>query len=188
MADYSEILDTQIEPDAPLTAVLAGQWRDNPIAIVQSSPDAPRPLTEEQFRAAQPFVVSPGEVVLGPFVHSGSFSNFSNLSNTFNGSNSITIKPNVSGTIRFRADFTVENASMRTDVRLLKNGVEVFLNIGTVGAAGSVVTDQTAVSGDVFIWQVRREVASGSAGIQPSQPLGNDSIEARPLFTYTSQA
>lgn len=42
MADYVAILDTQIEPDAPLTAVLAGQWRDNPIAIAGGAPGAPR--------------------------------------------------------------------------------------------------------------------------------------------------
>ena len=42
MADYVEILDTQIEPDAPLTAVLAGQWRDNCIAIAEGAAGAPR--------------------------------------------------------------------------------------------------------------------------------------------------
>lgn len=42
MADYVEILDTQIEPDAPLTAVLAGQWRDNCIAIAEGASGAPR--------------------------------------------------------------------------------------------------------------------------------------------------
>lgn len=42
MADYIEILDTQIEPDAPLTAALAAQFRDNPVAITEGSPDALR--------------------------------------------------------------------------------------------------------------------------------------------------
>ena len=42
MADYVEILDTQIEPDAPLTAVLAGQWRDNCIAIAEGAAGAPK--------------------------------------------------------------------------------------------------------------------------------------------------
>ena len=42
MSDYVEILDTQIEPDAPLTAVLAGQWRDNCIAIAEGADGAPR--------------------------------------------------------------------------------------------------------------------------------------------------
>jgi hypothetical protein len=41
MADYNAILDTQIEPDAPITAQLGGQWRDNPIAIAEGAPDAP---------------------------------------------------------------------------------------------------------------------------------------------------
>ena len=42
MSDYVEILDTQIEPDAPLTAVLAGQWRDNCIAIAEGAAGAPK--------------------------------------------------------------------------------------------------------------------------------------------------
>lgn len=42
MTDYIEITDTQIEPDAPLTAVLAAQWRDNPIAIAEGADGAPR--------------------------------------------------------------------------------------------------------------------------------------------------
>jgi hypothetical protein len=42
MADYNAILDTQIEPDAPLTAQLAGQFRDNPIAIAEGAENAPK--------------------------------------------------------------------------------------------------------------------------------------------------
>jgi hypothetical protein len=42
MTDYNQIFDTQIEPDAPLTAVLASQWRDNPIAISEGADGAPR--------------------------------------------------------------------------------------------------------------------------------------------------
>lgn len=46
MADYAEILDTQIEPDAPLTAVLAAQWRDNPLAMFRGASNAPRLATK----------------------------------------------------------------------------------------------------------------------------------------------
>jgi hypothetical protein len=42
MADYVQILDTQIEPDAPLTSTLAAQWRDNPIAIAEGAIGAPK--------------------------------------------------------------------------------------------------------------------------------------------------
>ena len=53
MSDYVEILDTQIEPDAPLTAVLAGQWRDNCIAIAEGADGAPR----IQARGLSPFLL-----------------------------------------------------------------------------------------------------------------------------------
>lgn len=46
MADYNAILDTQIEPDAPLTAQLGAQFRDNPIAIAERAPSSPIVVTE----------------------------------------------------------------------------------------------------------------------------------------------
>lgn len=42
MTDYIEILDTQIDPDAPITSSLGYQFRDNPIAIAEGSPGAPK--------------------------------------------------------------------------------------------------------------------------------------------------
>ena len=42
MAFYTEILDTQIDPDAPLTSALGGQWRDNPLAVFEGQAGAPR--------------------------------------------------------------------------------------------------------------------------------------------------
>ena len=33
MADWFNITDTQVDPDAPLTSQLGYAWRDNPIAI-----------------------------------------------------------------------------------------------------------------------------------------------------------
>lgn len=42
MADYSNIPDTAIDPDAPLTSELAYAWRDNPIAIAEGAIGAPK--------------------------------------------------------------------------------------------------------------------------------------------------
>lgn len=42
MTTYTAILDTQIDPDAPITSVLGYQFRDNPIAIAEGAADAPR--------------------------------------------------------------------------------------------------------------------------------------------------
>lgn len=45
MTDHIEILDSQIEPDAPLTAGLAAQLRDNPIAMADGADGAPNITT-----------------------------------------------------------------------------------------------------------------------------------------------
>jgi len=42
MADWFNITDTQVDPDAPLTSQLGYAWRDNPIAISEGAPGAPR--------------------------------------------------------------------------------------------------------------------------------------------------
>lgn len=41
MADWFNITDTQVDPDAPLTSQLAYAWRDNPIAIAEGAAGAP---------------------------------------------------------------------------------------------------------------------------------------------------
>lgn len=42
MADYLPINPTEIEPEAPLTSSLAARWSNNPIAIAEGAPGAPR--------------------------------------------------------------------------------------------------------------------------------------------------
>lgn len=41
MADWVNIIDSALDPDAPLTSELAYAWRDNPIAIAEGSNGAP---------------------------------------------------------------------------------------------------------------------------------------------------
>ena len=42
MPEYQEILDTEVEPEAPLTSSLGVRFRDNPVAIAQGAAGAPR--------------------------------------------------------------------------------------------------------------------------------------------------
>lgn len=42
MADYIPIDNSEIAPDAPITAGLGARWRDNPIAISEGAAGAPR--------------------------------------------------------------------------------------------------------------------------------------------------
>lgn len=45
MADWVDIVDSALDPDAPLTSELAFAWRDNVIALAEGSPGAPRIAT-----------------------------------------------------------------------------------------------------------------------------------------------
>ena len=42
MVDYIPIDDSEVEPEAPLSSSLGVRWRDNPVAIAQGAPGAPR--------------------------------------------------------------------------------------------------------------------------------------------------
>lgn len=42
MTDYNIIPDASLEPDDPITADLGVRWRDNPIAMFEGAPGAPR--------------------------------------------------------------------------------------------------------------------------------------------------
>lgn len=42
MADWTNIVDSALDPDAPVTSELAYAWRDNPIAIAEGAVGAPR--------------------------------------------------------------------------------------------------------------------------------------------------
>lgn len=55
MADWTLIADSALDPDAPLTSDLAYAWRDNPIAISEGSPGAPKNMgisLDDVFRGA----------------------------------------------------------------------------------------------------------------------------------------
>lgn len=42
MADWTDIADSALDPDAPLTSDLAYAWRDNVVAISEGAPNAPK--------------------------------------------------------------------------------------------------------------------------------------------------
>jgi len=184
MAQWTFIDPNTLLPGDPWTSAKAQAAFENLEAVIKSAPGAPRPLTAAAFRAAQPFVSTAGEVLVGPFVHSGTFNTQSTSFSTYTSAGSISILPNVSGIMRFRASWTT---TATAEIRLLRNGSEVFFNSSS-SSSGSIFTDQTVVAGDSFEWQVRRTGASGTAAIQPEQPRGSDNIESRALFTYGSQA
>lgn len=53
MTGYNTILDTEIDPDSPITTTLIARLRDNPIALAEGSPGAPK---------VQQAAISPGAI------------------------------------------------------------------------------------------------------------------------------
>lgn len=84
MADYVEITDAQVDPDAPLTSQLAYQWRDNWIAGFEGADGAPRKRERvrkfTELATGSPFITGwQGVVVEGYFgIASGIQIQFSN--------------------------------------------------------------------------------------------------------------
>jgi hypothetical protein len=173
MSDYIEILDTQIEPDAPLTAVLAGQWRDNCIAIAQGAPGAPRlrglaAMTPREYSVLFPLVVQ--EIGTGNFpsgtvpsyAYDGSWSTTTTSSSSFVSAGAVTITARATGTFRFSAQATYTSGisgGIRSQIRLLKNGVEIgiasTITGNTDGTNVTLTVDAAGAVGDVFEWEVR---------------------------------
>ena len=46
MPEYQEILDSEVEPEAPLTSSLGVRFRDNPLAVWEGADGAPRIQTD----------------------------------------------------------------------------------------------------------------------------------------------
>lgn len=67
MADWVNISDTALDPDAPLTSELAYAWRDNPIAISGGVSGAPR----VQGRALGNVHLFSGQITTTPTVFTG---------------------------------------------------------------------------------------------------------------------
>lgn len=42
MADYTPITNSELLPDNPITSLMGFRWRDNPIAIAEGAPGAPK--------------------------------------------------------------------------------------------------------------------------------------------------
>ena len=170
MADYSEILDTQIEPDAPLTAVLAGQWRDNVLAIAEGAPDAPRLYGKAAVPRSQQAELpvlsmsASDDVTLEDLHYSGNFVPRNTSSSNFQSAGIIT-SVLMTGTVRFRArqNATTALGTPESQIRILKNGSVVQTWTSTTSSNRSI--DLSVAVGDTFEWQVRYTNGNESATI-----------------------
>lgn len=152
MADYIGITDTQVDPDAPLTSQLGYAWRDNPIAIAEGAPGAPRIQMAafprlatgavDKFTQSVATSTSPVSISL-PFIQFGSFtlvisntgtspsytvyrvregSSATIFSGTTSGSHSVSVRPG--DLVSITASVTVDTGSLTVTART--NGVDII--------------------------------------------------------------
>lgn len=69
MADYIAITDAEVEPEAPLTSSLAARWRDNPIAIAEGAPGAPRLNGSQGAAITHTDALAPGVIRLSNIIN-----------------------------------------------------------------------------------------------------------------------
>ena len=157
MADYVEILDTQIEPDAPLTAVLAGQWRDNCIAIAEGAAGAPRVRT----LAMQPPSAGDNHIIMrlqeaDRFTDNSDYP-VTGLNNRASSTQHLGFTALVAGVIRCYLQHRVTSSfgGHSSNVRILKNRSTVQSWSTTSDSYQTRTVDVSVDVGDVVIFQNR---------------------------------
>lgn len=185
MADWTNIADATLEPGKPIRAIDARALRENPIAIAEGAPGAPRidgaqgPVIETNAvtnrnliglhaaRLTDPAIPVLTVTASDDFPIGLAASNVAGTTQTSSSSFVLawtTTIIRVTGTVRFKAaHYSSVNESGNTatsEMRVLKNGV--VINTWTTSSASDVVRSQdiAVVPGDIITWQHRR--SSGS--------------------------
>jgi len=204
VADYITITEAQSDPEAAVDSSLIKRLRDNPIAIAEGAAGAPRLLgmaakTELEYLTDFPLSgLFAGDLVLPALV----FTSFGFVSTSSTGGSYVSagetiISARATGTLRFRARHTqtsTDAAARSSEIRLLKNGVEVAAISLTSGNNQTVFADReidaTAASGDVFEWQIRRTgtTSQSTSSISTFSVRANDTMTSTPLFLKVSEA
>ena len=168
MADYIGITEAQSNPFAPLTSELVKQLRDNPLAIAEGAPLAPRLYGKaavprpQQAELPVLSLSASDDVTLSDLHYAGGFSNTTTQSTSFQSAGIIT-SVLMSGTVRFVATQVATaalSASTTCEIRILKNGsvVQTFSVSSSpeIPASAARQIDLSVSVGDTFEWQVRR--------------------------------
>jgi hypothetical protein len=162
MADWTTLPNTAVGVGGLPSGATVTALRDNPVAISEGAPGAPRlrgfaAMTFAEYLDIFPFSVGPGTNTLTSGAYDGSFSTTSTQSSSFQSAGIVTITPRATGEFRFSATARGADGLGGGDsqIRLLKNGTQIA-SVTTSGSNQDLTTDAVAASGDTFEWQVRK--------------------------------
>lgn len=155
MADYTAIQNDSIEPDAPVLSRIGFALRDNPIAIAEGAPGAPR-IQQGAMATGSVQTKAIQQTVAGESVRYRNDEETSNNSDVYVNVDEIYLL-NPGNTVRFSAEFRTVNDGY---LRLLLNGSQVNEWYSSDNVYVSVSIDVSYSQGGRFTIQRRR----GSAG------------------------
>ena len=191
MAQYTGPDPNTLLPGDPWTSALAQAAFEDPIAIAEGAPGAPRlrglaAMTVAEYLSLFPLSVDVGNFAVNPEAYDGIFSSASTTSSSFV-SCGIIEAVFFSGNARFEATQTAvgsvigeQGISGTNNTRFLKNGVEIqswFLSQQGTTPTSITRTVEISVSvGDTFEWQVRRSSGDGEQTTSPRGPRVDDTV------------
>ena len=188
MADWTNLPNAAVGVGGLPSGTTVTALRDNPVAIAEGAPGAPRLYGKAAVPRSQQAELpvlslsASDDVTLSDLHYSGNFSNTSTGSSNFQSAGIIT-SVLMSGTVRFRATQSstpfISGQSSESRIRILKNGVVV--ETWTAASPSSTRTrsiDLAVDVGDTFEWQVRvGSGATATATISSISERANDGYQ-----------
>lgn len=188
MPTYTSIPDTQIEPEAPVTSELMTLLRDNPLAIREGDPTAPKILglaaaTNDEVEVLT--VTAADTYELG-VTNDTTVGNLQHNSTSYQVARTIDIVA-VTGTVRFYASHRVISAGDST-LRVSKNGTAVAS--WSTGSTSYVErsSDISVVPGDQITWEHRTNNAANTVAVTNLYEAASDGYQNRSLLIANTDA
>lgn len=191
MADWTNIPDSSVDPDAPVTSELAYAWRDNPIAIAEGATGAPRIHGNAIMTLANMPVlnVTASNARNVGLATSVTTQNSSTESASYVECRRVEVVK-LSGTVRFRLSHRREapTGGVSSYLRVLKNGVQVNEWESTSGSATERTQDISVSPGDIIRWDHRVAESAGNDGTSyvsgGNETASNGYYYAYPIASY----
>ena len=176
MPEYQEILDTEVEPEAPLTSSLGVRFRDNPLAVWEGAPSAPRiqlgaiasnAVTTDNLRspeAGQSFLI----MRLQESAFSTGSQNFlaTEANNRARNERHLGVTVLVPGVITCYLQHRLVFGDASSEVRVIKNGSQVQSWSTSSTSFQTRSVDVSVDLGDSVVFQQRRTGDSGRSSFR----------------------
>ena len=188
MPTYTAIPNTQIEPEAPVTSELMTLLRDNPLAIREGDPTAPKILglaaaTNDEVEVLT--VTAADTYTLG-VTNDTTVGNLQHNSTSFQTARTIDIVA-VTGTVRFYASHRILTTGQST-LKVSKNGtlVAFWTTLSTAFVERS--SDISVVPGDQITWEHQSSNSSVTVAVSSLYEAASNGYRSRSLLIANTDA